>query len=55
MIKVENIVSKGEIARFEQFIRLSLCFKKPYSTEASESVFMRKSVKHRYIFGFHLI
>ena len=26
--KVENIVAKGEIARFEQFLLLSLCFQK---------------------------
>ena len=28
-LKVENIVVKGEIARFEQFLLLSLCFQKP--------------------------
>ena len=28
MTKVENIVAKGEIARFEQFLLLSLCFQK---------------------------
>ena len=27
-LKVENIVSKGEIVRFEQFLLLSLCFQK---------------------------
>ena len=27
-LKVENIVAKGEIARFEQFLLLSLCFQK---------------------------
>ena len=27
-LKVENIVAKGEIARFEQFLLLSLCFPK---------------------------
>ena len=27
-LKVENIVSKGEIARFEQFLLLSLYFQK---------------------------
>ena len=27
-LKMENIVSKGEIARFEQFLLLSLCFQK---------------------------
>ena len=39
-LKMENIVSKGEIARFEQFLVLSLCFQK-----AVESVFMRERVK----------
>ena len=27
-LKVEDIVAKGEIARFEQFLLLSLCFQK---------------------------
>ena len=27
-LKVENIVAKGEMARFEQFLLLSLCFQK---------------------------
>ena len=27
-LKVENIVAKGEIAHFEQFLLLSLCFQK---------------------------
>ena len=27
-LKVENIVSKGEIVHFEQFLLLSLCFQK---------------------------
>ena len=27
-LKVENIVAKGEIACFEQFLLLSLCFQK---------------------------
>ena len=30
-LKVENIVAKEEIARFEQFILLSLCFQKAVS------------------------
>ena len=42
--KVKNIVAKGEIARFEQFLLLSLCFQKPSATEASESVYMRERV-----------
>ena len=36
-LKMENIVAKGEIARFEQFLLLSLCFQK----DVSESVYMR--------------
>ena len=43
-LKVENIVSKGEIARFEQFLLLPLCFQKPSAAEASESVYMRERV-----------
>ena len=31
-------MAKGEIARFEQFLLLSQCFKKPSAAEASESV-----------------
>ena len=27
-LKVENIVTKGEIARYEQFLLMSLCFQK---------------------------
>ena len=37
--KVENIVAKGEIACFEQFV-----FKKPSAAEGSESVYMRERV-----------
>ena len=44
--KVENIVAKGEIARFVQFLLLSLCFQKPSAAEASESVYMRERVNH---------
>ena len=42
----KNIVAKGEIARFEQFLPLSLCFQNPSAAEASESVYMRESLKH---------
>ena len=38
-------MAKGEIARFEQFLLLSLCFKKPSAAEASESGYMRERVK----------
>ena len=40
MTKSGNIVAKGEIACFEQFLLLSLCFKKLSAAEASESVYM---------------
>ena len=36
--RVENIVSKGEIARFEQFLLLSQSLQKTSATEASESI-----------------
>ena len=43
--KVENIVAKGEIARFVQFLLLShYVFKKLSAAEASESVYMRERV-----------
>ena len=40
-------MAKGEIACFEQFLLLSLCFQKAALTaaEASESVYMRERVK----------
>ena len=41
---MENIVAKGEIACFEQFLVLSV-FKKLSAAEASESVYMRERVK----------
>ena len=37
--KVENIVAKGEIAHFMQFLLLSQCFQKLSASEASESVY----------------
>ena len=45
MNKVENTVTKGEIARFEQFLLLSQCFQKSSAEEASESVCMWKRDK----------
>ena len=42
---VENIVEKGEIARYEQFLLSSLCFQKPSAAEASESVHMWGRIK----------
>ena len=34
--KVKNIVAKGEIARFEQFLILSKCFQKSSAASASK-------------------
>ena len=48
--RVENIVAKGEIARFEQFLLLSQCFLKLSAAEASESVYMRERVNTLYAF-----
>ena len=42
--RVENIVSKEEIACFEQFLRLSQSFQKSSAAEASESVYMWERV-----------
>ena len=42
--RVENIVTKGETARYEQFLLFSHVFKKSSAAEASESVYMRESV-----------
>ena len=41
-LKEENIVAKGEIACFEQFLLLSLFFIKPSAADASKSVYMRE-------------
>ena len=46
-LKVENVVAKGEIARFEQFLLLSLCLKKLSAAKMSESVYMREMVNNR--------
>ena len=45
LIIVENIVSKGEIARIEQFLLLSQSFQMSSAAEASESVYMRERDK----------
>ena len=42
--KIENIVAKGEIARFEKFLLLSQCFQKSSAADASESVYMRERI-----------
>ena len=44
MTKIENIVTKEEIARFGQFLFCHYVFKKPSATEASESIYMRERV-----------
>ena len=45
---VENILAKGEIARFEQFLFLSQCFRKLSAAEVSESVYMWERVKNSF-------
>ena len=37
---VENIVGKGEIARYEQFLLFQQCFQKLWVVDASKWVFM---------------
>ena len=44
--EVENIVLKGEIACFEQFLLLPECFQKSSAADASESIYNRKRVNH---------
>ena len=44
-LKVENIVTKGEIALLCNFLFCYYVFKKPSAAEASESVYMRERVK----------
>ena len=43
--KFKNILAEGGIAIFEQFRLLSLCNQKSSAAEASESIYMRVSVK----------
>ena len=43
--KMLNIVVKGEITCFEQFLLLPQCFQKSSATEVSESVWMWERVK----------
>ena len=44
-LKVENIVSNGEIARLSNFFFCHYVFKKVSAAEASESIYMRERVK----------
>ena len=49
-------MAKGEIARFKQFLLLSLnnnVFKKPSAAETSESVYMSERVKNVYATELH--
>ena len=48
--RVENNVSKGEIARVEQFLLLSKRFQKSSAAEALESVYMWERVKLKRFF-----
>ena len=41
---MKTLWQKKKIARFQQFLLLSLCFKKLSAAEASESVYMRERV-----------
>ena len=45
--RVENMVTKGEIANYEQFLLLSQGFQKTLAEEASESIYMRERVNTR--------
>ena len=48
LYKDENVVAKGEIARFEQFLLLSQCFQKLSAAVASESVYMKERVNNHF-------
>ena len=41
---VKNIVAKGEIAQFKQFLLLSQCFRRASAAEALESMYLRERV-----------
>ena len=43
--QVENIVGKGEIARYEQFLLFPQCFQKAYFPGVSKGVIVWKWVK----------
>ena len=48
-LKVENIVAKGEIACFEQFLFCHYVFNKSSAAEASESVYIKQRVNNKSI------
>ena len=48
-LKVENIVSKGEIARFVQFLLLSLCFQKAICCRRRKASIWGKGLIHVYL------
>ena len=43
--RVKNIVGKGEIAHYEQFLRFPQCFQKLSVADASKRIFMDLWVK----------
>ena len=45
LIRDENIVAKGEIAYYEQFVLLPQCFQKLFAAEESKCLCMRERVK----------
>ena len=51
---VENIVGKGEIARYEQFLLFPQYFQKQFVVDVLKRVSMEQSVKgnHSHYFGF---
>ena len=51
---VENTVSKGEIARYEQFLLFSQCFQKACFAGASKGVIVWEWLKRQYISGLSL-
>ena len=48
--RVENIVGKGEIAHYGQFLRFPQCFQKACFSGASKGVIVWEWVKHTNIF-----
>ena len=51
--KVENTVSKVEIAHHELFLLLPECFQNPSPAEASESIYISERVKQFGQLQFH--
>ena len=53
--RVENIVGKEEIARYEQFLLFSQCFRKLSVVDALKRVFMAQRVNHLVSFCFSAV